>query len=202
MQVKKPANEESNLMDESSPSPFYYQMINSEKFRLDFQIGPSDEDTGPYWGESGELILIDGAVPEEEDIEAVSVGDNRYRLAEKQPWPSSHLRLNWGDEFIAERVGDDVLKLSSIVMPQSFVHYELSGSFSKDDEIAKIVHKLYGGWQRMGLIYGIEKLTLTVPVDRADEFLQLMKVAGRFDDLQLEEGYGPNISNPILNPKG
>ena len=130
------------------------------------------------------------------------VAGNRYRLAEKQPWPSSLLRLNWGDEFIAERVGDDVLKLSRIVIPRRFVHYALSGSFSKDDEIAKIVHKLDGGWERMGLILGMEKLILTVPVDRADEFLHLMKVAGRFDDLQLEEGYGLNISNPILNPKG
>ncbi len=68
-------------METMNPSPFYDQLFGAEKFRLIF---PLERDcVGPDWLESGELVRKNGWEPEIEVIEAVSLGGNRYRLAER-----------------------------------------------------------------------------------------------------------------------
>lgn len=162
-------------MNDENPSPFYDLLIGADSFSLVFPI--NQEGTGPHWLETGDLVCADGflAEVEDEDIEAVPLGEDRYRLAEKSFGPFSSLRLHWGDEFIAERVGGNVLQLSRVVMPRKFEHYRfmISSRFASDGPIATIVHQVDGGWETMA--GGM--LTLTVPMLRVSGFHQLMKAA-------------------------
>jgi hypothetical protein len=83
----------------SSPSPFYEQLNGAEKFSLSFPLG--SDLAGPFWTDAGELLRPDGIETEVEDIEAIVLGNDRYRLTEQCMGPFSSLRLHWGDEFIA-----------------------------------------------------------------------------------------------------
>ena len=100
-------------MEQTNPSPFYDQLVGAEKFSL---LLPLFVDcAGPSWLESGELGHSGDGEIETEDIEAVSLGGNRYRLAERCLGPFSSLRLHWGDEFFADRLDGNKLKLSKLV---------------------------------------------------------------------------------------
>ena len=168
-----PSSHWPRTMHDANPSPFYDLLNGAEKFSLVFP--PSQEGTGPYWLETGDLVCADGVDAEDEDIKAVPLGEDRYRLAEKSFGPFSSLRLHWGDEFIAERVDGNVLQLSSVVMPRRFEHYRFltSPGFTSDNPIAMIVHQEDGGWETVA--GGM--LTLTVPMLRVAEFQQLIKAA-------------------------
>jgi len=88
-------------------SPFYDLLTDAEKFRLLFPL--VRDCVGPDWLDSGELVRSDGGQMEEEEIEAVSLGDSRYRLAERCWGPFTSLRLYWGDEFLADRSDGNML---------------------------------------------------------------------------------------------
>lgn len=113
------------------------------------------------------------------------LGDNRYRLTEKSFGPSSFLKLEWGDEFLAEQVDAQLLKLTRVILPRRYAHFRFidSPSFSNDNAFAVIVHELGGGWETfMGGI-----ITLTVPVSRLQEFQQRASATGQLPGvLQLD----------------
>ena len=156
-------------------SSFYDHLIDAKKFNLCFPL--DQDDCGPYWTQTGELILRMGDMPwEEEEIEAVSLGSNRYRLAERCLGPFTSLRLYWGDEFLADRAQENTLNLTRVVVPRLFEHYRFltSKGFSNANPIAELVHEVGGGWETVA----VGMLTLTVPVFRAQEFQLKMNAAG------------------------
>jgi hypothetical protein len=160
-------------MEQTNPSPFYDQLVGAEKFSLIFPL--SEDCAGPYWLESGELVHSGDGEIETEDIEAVSLGGNRYRLAERCLGPFSSLRLHWGDEFFADLDGNK-LNISKLVVPRLFEHfrYLTSGGFKNANPIAELVHEVGGGWETVA--GGM--LTFTVPALRAQEFQSRMNAAG------------------------
>lgn len=161
-------------MEQINPSPFYDQLTGAEKFSLVFPL--ARDCAGPDWLESGELVRTDGGETETEEIEAVSLGSNRYRLAERCLGPFSSLRLHWGDEFLADRFESNTLNLVHMVVPRMFEHFRFltSSGFKNANPIAKIVHEFGGGWETVA--GGM--LTLTIPVQRSQEFQSRMSAAG------------------------
>ncbi len=161
-------------MEPTNPSPFYDQLVGAEKFSLIFPL--SEDCAGPSWLESGELVHSGDCEIETEDIEAVSLGSSRYRLAERCLGPFSSLRLHWGDEFFADRLDGNSLRISKLVVPRPFEHfrYLTSGGFKNSNPIAEILHEVGGGWEAVA--GGM--LTLTVPALRTQEFQSRMNAAG------------------------
>ena len=161
-------------MEPMSPSPFYDQLFGAEKFRLIFPL--ARDCVGPDWLESGELVRKNGWEPEIEEIEAVSLGGNRYRLAERCLGPFTSLRLYWGDEFFADRSQGNKLNLTKVVVPRTYEHYRwlISAGFKNENPIAELVHEVGGGWETVA----VGMLTLTVPALRVQEFHSRMNAAG------------------------
>jgi hypothetical protein len=148
------------------PSPFYAQFDDATEFTLCF---PTDEDgAGPYWLESGELDASQGRSRSCEKVEAVDLGDGRYRLAFKGEGPFSGLRLNWGDEFVAEAAGVKKLQFQRVSTPRAYKHFRLmvSAGFNNENPLAKLVHRFGGGWE---CVAG-GMLTLTVPTTMTADF--------------------------------
>jgi hypothetical protein len=161
-------------MEKTNPSPFYDQLTGAEKYSLVFPL--ARDCAGPDWLESGELVSTHGGETETEEIEAVSLGDSRYRLAERCLGPFSSLRLYWGDEFFADRSEGNTLNLTKVVVPRTYEHYRwlISAGFKNGNPIAELVHEFGGGWETVA----VGMLTLTVPALRAQEFHSRMNVAG------------------------
>lgn len=161
-------------MMQTNPSPFYDQLEGAEKFTLSFPL--TRDCVGPDWLESGELVRSKNEGIETEDIEAVCLGENRYRLAERCLGPFTSLRLYWGDEFLADSSTGNTLILTRVVVPRIYEHYRwlISGGFKNEHPIANLVHEVGGGWETVAV--GI--LTLTVPAARSQEFHSRMNAAG------------------------
>lgn len=170
-------------MEQKNPSPFYDHLIGAEKFSLIFPL--SRDLAGPDWSDSGEIIGTDGGETEIEEIEAVSLGDSRYRLAERCLGPFTSLRLYWGDEFFADRSQGNTLNLTKVVVPRTYEHYRwlISGGLKNENPIAELVHEVGGGWETVAV--GI--LTFTVPALRAQEFHSRMNAAGLLPSLMTLE---------------
>lgn len=161
-------------MEIPNPSPFYDLLEGAEKFTLTFPL--TRDCVGPDWLESGELVRDKNEGIETEDIEAVSLDGNRFRLAERCLGPFTSLRLYWGDEFIADRSSGNTLNLTRVVVPRTFEHFRwlTSGGFKNENPIAELVHEVGGGWETVAV--GI--LTLTVPASRSQEFQSRLCAAG------------------------
>jgi len=148
------------------PSPFYALFDDVTESTLCF---PTDEDeVGPYWLESGDLDTSQGSSRSCEKVEVVNLGDGKYRLALKSDGPFSGLRLNWGDEFVAEESGKNRLQLLRVVTPPAYKHYQLlvPRGFDNENPLARLAHSFGGGWE---CIAG-GMLTLTVPSTTAADF--------------------------------
>lgn len=147
------------------PSPFYAQFEGASQYRLRYPV--DENDLGPYWLELGELIAGAGGQVWER-IEAVDLGADRYRLACKVNAPFSGLRLNWGDEFLAEVAGRNRLRLLRVATPLAYRHYSLIVPRRLDNEepLAVLVHRFGGGWEAVA--GGM--LTLSVPAGVAADF--------------------------------
>lgn len=166
-------------MEEVDPSPFYAQLAEAQSYLLVYSA--NDEEGGPHWSDTGDLIAPEDAEVTDESIQAVPLGKGRYRLAARCDGPFSALRLNWGDEFEAEETEPGILKLQRVVMPQHYAHLRCASDadlvpeqataftlpyfttdrikFSNDHPIAQLVHALHGGWESMpGCV-----LTFTLP---------------------------------------
>ena len=122
------------------------------------------------------MIRADDVEAEAEDIEAVSLGCNRYRMAERCFGPFPSLRLHWGDEFFANRSEGNILSLTKLLFPRPFEHFRFltSSGIKNTNPIAEIEHEVGGRWQTVG--GGV--LTLTVPVLKTQEFQSKMNAAG------------------------
>ena len=161
-------------MEHAIPNRFYDHLLGAEKFSLIFPL--SEDRNGLSWLESGKLIQSGDGEIETEDIEAVSLGGNRYRLAERCLGPFSNLRLHWGDEFFAVRTDGSTLTMTHLALPRPFTHFRYfsSGSLKNSKLIEEIVHEVGGGWETVA--GGM--LTLTVPVLRVQEFKLRMNATG------------------------
>lgn len=172
----RPMDSSVNTERDNDPSEFYALVAGAADATLDF---PVDENTeGPFWSEDGELDLTRCKAREREEVGVVPLGSNRYRLAERQMGPFSVLRLNWGDEFNADRGTDGTLRLTSVCMPKRYTHVHLfvGRGFTGEYEFVRRLHALGGGWE---LVAG-GMLTLTIPRPHAAEFLRVLR-AGGFD---------------------
>lgn len=152
------------------PSAFYNLFDGARRVTLAF---PVTDSIGPFWDEDGALLHSPGDTLAQEDIEAVQIGGDHYRLACRSDGPFSVLRLHWGDEFITEnnaRLG--LLRLVRVVMPQPYMHHRIlvSEQLQNDQPAARLAHELGGGWETVA----VGQLTLTVPASRAAEFLRRM----------------------------
>jgi len=176
------------MMEEEALSPFYAQFEDAQPYLLVYPS--SDDEGGPHWSDTGDLIDLEDAEVMQESIQAVPLGKGRYRLAERCDGPFTCLRLNWGDEFEAEETEQGVLELQRVVMPQQYAHLRCSSDadlvperatayamphftagclkFSNKHPIAQLVHELHGGWE--SLTGGI--LTFTIPQANLPVFWQ------------------------------
>lgn len=163
------------------PSPFYGLVEEGTEAVL---LYPADGDAGgPFWNERGELDLVRGKDWGEEDVGIVPLGGNRYRLAERLMGPFSGLRLYCGDEFTADQTDDEMLRITSIVVPRRYTHFRfLASKFNNDHPLAKHLHAMGGGWEKVAS----GMLTLTVPAEYGPELQRLM----------YEEGLAPGVINP------
>lgn len=158
----------------NSPSPFYDQFTGSRKYTLLYPLSVSGD--GPAWHPGGELVIPEEPEWEEEEIEAVHLGGNRYLLAEKCMTPFTLLTLQWGEIFHAKETEDGMLELLKVETPLRY-HHETSigsGRFSNDYELATVIHRLNGGWECAAGI-----LTISIPVERLDEYEAWDKSRGR-----------------------
>lgn len=160
------------------PSAFYGLVEEATEAVLLF---PADGDSGgPFWNERGELDCVPCKDWDEEDVGIVTLGGNRYRLAERLMGPFSGLRLYWGDEFEADQTDDGTLTITSVVVPRRYAHFRfLASKFNNHHPLAKHLHAMGGGWETVAT----GMLTLTVPVEHGPEFKRLM----------CEEGLAPGM---------
>ena len=160
------------------PSAFYGLVEEATEAVLLF---PADGDSGgPFWNERGELDCVRCKDWDEEDVGIVTLGGNRYRLAERLMGPFSGLRLYWGDEFEADQTDDGTLTITSVVVPRRYAHFRfLASKFNNDHPLAEHLHAMGGGWETVAT----GMLTLTVPVEHGPEFQRLM----------CEEGLAPGM---------
>lgn len=166
-----------------SLSPFYDDLSDAQKFSLTFPL--DNEGSGPYWLDSGELVSANATESDVEDIEAVVLGNDRYRLAEQCMGPFSNLRLHWGDEFIAKLLEGNKLLLVKLVVPRQFEHFRFltARGFNNSNPVAELVHELGGGWETVA----IGMLTITVPASKAQEFLAKVRAANLYLGFGLED---------------
>ena len=154
-------------MSDQTSNAFYDQFNGAKEYILEFAANADYE--GPFCDESGNIDRSFTAELAEEPIMAIDLGNNRFMMALKCMTLLSGLRLNWGDEFFAERAGNN-LRLIKIAMPLRYMHISsfTELGFSNEVNIAKIVHSLGGGWET--LAGGL--LTITIPTSAYSEFLE------------------------------
>ena len=143
---------------------FYSQLKGATMYLLAF---PGNDYELPNWDDDGQLIEQEETEWQTEQIEAVSLGNGRYRLACKIQGPLSMFSLGWGEEFLADEGPQNDLILRGVVVPQRYVHEEgiimgeqsLSAWRGSADE--QRLHSLGGGWENVGGM-----MTISVPVER------------------------------------
>lgn len=167
--VPSPAqtSEQSNPPSEE-PSPFYELFKNARPYLLEYPLGRDEK--GPQWLPDGTLDPKAMQEWEEEEIDAVALGGDRYQVACISMMPLTYLKLRWGDIIHAEETEPGKLRLKRVEMPMPYVHYSsIGGPFSNKNDLADLIHRLEGGWETV--IGGY--LTVTIPAARAEEFERL-----------------------------
>jgi hypothetical protein len=153
-------------------SPFYALLEGAKPFKLTF---PTNDSIGPYWGHDGELVRQPTDELASEEIQAVQIRSDHFRLTCRSEGPFSGLRLHWTDEFAAITVTGGSLTLTRVMTPQYYVHHRFlsSTSVSNDHPAATLGHELGGGWGSIAA--GV--LTLSVPATHSAEFMRRMSEA-------------------------
>jgi hypothetical protein len=154
-------------------SPFYAFLEPTAEFVLRF---PYSEDLDTANMEFTGKVTDDKYATEDESVALVSLGGCRYRLAEKLDGPFSVLPLNWGDEFIAESIGERLLKLVESASPQKYAHFRslTAMQFSSRELASDLIHRFDGGWE----VVAGGMLTISVPVEKVQEFRAAMEQSG------------------------
>lgn len=153
----------STSTDGDSP-PFYALLDGASSFTLMFEVDAAGE--GPIYQPDGTLaVLIDGQI-EEAEVQALHLGDDRYRLCENNPLQISN--MHWGDEFFAVRGDGDRLQLTRVAAPSRFQHVTLvlTGGMDPDGALSRLVHRFGGGWEA----FAVGVITITIPAENWDAF--------------------------------
>jgi hypothetical protein len=138
------------------PSPFYDLFDGAYEAILTF---PVDEGgCGPYFDADGNLDLSKGAELSHEPVQVVDLGGGCYRVGDNS-LVMCGLTLFWGDEFIANKNGDDLELVKRL--PSKFKHY---GSIGKAKSL-DVAHRYGGGWAQELMM-----LRVTIPIEQADAF--------------------------------
>lgn len=138
------------------PSPFYDLFDGAYEAILTFPV--DEKGCGPYFDVDGNLDLSKGAELSHEPVQVVDLGGGRYRVGDNS-LVMCGLTLFWGDEFIANKKGDDLELLKRL--PSKFKHY---GSIGKAKSL-DVVHRYGGGWAQELMM-----LRVTIPIEQADAF--------------------------------
>ncbi len=152
----------STSTDGDSP-PFYALLEGASRFTLMFEVNAAGE--GPIYQPDGTLaVLIDSQI-EEAEVQALHLGDDRYRLCDNTLQITN---MHWGDEFFAVRGDGDRLQLTRVAAPSRFQHVLLllNGGMDPDGALSELVHRLGGGWE--GFAVGL--ITITIPAENWDAF--------------------------------
>ena len=111
------------------PSPFYDLFDGAYEAILTFPV--DEEGCGPYFDADGNLDLSKGAELSHEPVQVVDLGGGCYRVGDNSLIMCG-LTLFWGDEFIANKKGDDLELVKRL--PSKFKHY---GSIGKAESLGK-----------------------------------------------------------------
>lgn len=155
-------------------SAFYKQFNEVNTYLIAY---PSNDYDLPDWDGEGNLIEHEETEWTTSKIEAVHLGERRYRLAAKLDAPFSFWKLEWGEEFLADAglAGGSSLILRSVVMPPKYVH-EISscilepGGWRESNE-SRLIHDLDGGWE-----YALGVLTISIPIRKYSTYLERLEI--------------------------
>ena len=155
---------------------FYKQFLGANRYLIAY---PSNDYDLPDWDEDGNLIEHEETEWATGTIEAVYLGGNRYRLAQKLDAPFSDWKLEWGEEFLAESgpESNNSLILRQVVMPGKYVHEVTScvvdpGIWRTSKESA-LIHELNGGWE-----YALAVLKVSIPVENYQAYRERLALIG------------------------
>ena len=138
------------------PSPFYDLFERAYETILTFPV--DEEGCGPHFDVEGSLVLSKGAELSHESVQVVDLGGDRYRMGGNS-LVLSELTLFWGDEFIANKKGDELELIKRL--PSKFKHYDSIGKAKSLD----VVHRYGGGWAQELML-----LRVTIPIEQTDAF--------------------------------
>lgn len=138
------------------PSPFYDLFDGAYEAILTFPV--DEEGCGPFFDSEGNLDLSKGAELSHEPVQVVDLGGGRYRMGDNS-LVMSGLTLFWGDEFIANKNGDELEIVKRL--PSKFKHYDSIGKAKSLD----VAHRYGGGWAEELML-----LRVTIPIEQADAF--------------------------------
>jgi len=139
------------------PSPFYDLFDGAYEAILTFPV--DEEGCGPFFDAEGNLDLSKGAELSHEPVQVVDLGEGRYRMGDNSLVMSGLLTLLWGDEFIANKKGDELELVKRL--PSKFKHYDSIGKAKSLD----VAHRYGGGWAEELML-----LRVTIPIEQADAF--------------------------------
>ena len=138
------------------PSPFYDLFERAYETILKFPV--DEEGRGPHFDVEGNIDLSKGAELSYEPVQVVDLGGERYRMGDNS-LVMSGVSLFWGDEFIANKKGDELELVKRL--PSKFKHYDSIGKAKSLD----VVHRYGGGWAQE-----LMQLRVTIPIEQADAF--------------------------------
>ena len=132
------------------PSPFYDLFDGAYEAILTFPV--DEEGCGPFFDAEGNLDLSKGAELSREPVQVVDLGGVRYRMGDNS-LVTSGLTLFWGDEFIANKNGDELEIVKRL--PSKFKHYDSIGKAKSLD----VAHRYGGGWaEELGMPRGTSSI--------------------------------------------
>lgn len=139
------------------PSPFYDLFDGAYEAILTFPV--DEEGCGPFFDAEGNLDLSKGTELSHEPVQVVDLGEGRYRMGDNSLVMSGLLTLLWGDEFIANKKGDELELVKRL--PSKFKHYDSIGKAKSLD----VTHRYGGGWAEELML-----LRVTIPIEQAEAF--------------------------------
>ncbi len=139
------------------PSPFYDLFDGAFEAILTFPV--DEEGSGPHFDADGNLDLSKGVELSYESVQVVELGGGRYRMGDNSLFMSGLLTLLWGDEFIANKNGDELELVKRL--PSQFKHYNTIGKAKS----LNVVHSYGGGWAEELML-----LRVTIPIEQSVAF--------------------------------
>lgn len=139
------------------PSPFYDLFEGAYETVLTYPV--DEEGIGPHFDAEDNLDLSKGAELSREPVQVIDLGGGRYRMGDNSLLMSGLLTLFWGDEFIANKNGDELELVKRL--PRKFKHYDSIGKAQSLD----VAHRYGGGW-----VEELMLLRISIPFEQAEAF--------------------------------